>query len=85
MNSIALLILIIGLIFILLGYNNSTNKCPPKKIEYRFLPRTFYDEQMTPTNISNIFSNLFNSEDTWLNRFSGNERDDINWKNFFNT
>ena len=85
MNSIALLILIIGLIFILLGYNNSTNKCPPKEIEYRFLPRTFYDEQMQQTNISDIFSNLFNSNDAWLNRFSGNEKDVINWKNYFNT
>ena len=84
MNSIALLILIIGIIFIILGYNNSTNKCPPKEIQYRFLPRTFYDEQMEPVNISNVFGNLFDKEDSWLNRFSGSEKDEINWKNYFN-
>ena len=83
MNSIALLILIIGVIFITLGYNNSTKKCPPKEIEYRFIPRTFYDEQMTPTNIKDIFSDLFNGQDNWLNRYNPTQENDFNWQNFF--
>ena len=37
---------------------------------------------MEPINISNVFGNLF-QEDNWLNRFSGNEKDEINWKNYF--
>ena len=40
---------------------------------------------MEPTNISNIFSNLFNSNDSWLDRFSGDEKDQIKWNNYFNT
>ena len=29
MNSIAILILITGIIFLIVGYNKTTNKCPP--------------------------------------------------------
>jgi len=85
MNSIALLILIIGIIFIIIGYNKSTEKCPPPKIEYRFIPRTFYDEQVSPVNVKEIFGDLFKGEDSWLNKYNSIKNKNLNWDNYFNT
>ena len=86
MNSIAILILIIGIIFLIVGYNKSTNTCPPPRIQYRFLPRSFYDEQINPTNLQSLFSNMFTSPDAWLSRTFENSDGslDTDWSNYFN-
>ena len=86
MNSIAMLILVLGIIFIVVGYNKSTNICPPPKIQYRFLPRSFYEEQTNPVSVQNLFSNMFNNTDSWFNRGSTsslNETENTDWKNYF--
>ena len=85
MNSIALLILIIGIIFIIVGYNKSTEKCPSPKIEYRYIPRTFYDEQVSPVNVKDIFGDLFEGEDSWLNKYNSIKNKNLNWDNYFNS
>lgn len=47
MRTFALLLFLIGLIFAIVGYTKMTMKCPPPQIEYRFVPRTFLDEQLS--------------------------------------
>ena len=76
MNSIAILILFVGIVFLIVGYNKSTNICPRPRIQYRFLPRSFYDEQLNPVKVSDVFSSMFSAPDSWLNRF--NNLDDEN-------
>ena len=86
MNSIALLILVVGIIFIVVGYNKSTNNCPPPKIQYRFLPRSFYEEQTNPVSVQNLFSSMFNDSDAWFTQgstVSQNENQNTDWRNFF--
>ena len=85
MNSIAILILVIGIIFLIVGYNKSTNICPPPRIQYRFLPRSFYDEQINPESVKSIFSNMFTSPDAWLNRTESNVNTSLStdWSNYF--
>jgi len=39
--------------------------CPPPKIEYRYIPRTFYEEQVNSINLKNLYSGLFDKPDTW--------------------
>ena len=34
-----------------------------KKIEYRFVPRTIYDEQIKPVNLTDTFSSMFSNID----------------------
>tara|TARA_Y100000589_G_scaffold279467_2_gene275455 strand:+ start:373 stop:642 length:270 start_codon:yes stop_codon:yes gene_type:complete len=62
MKSIALLILLVGIIFVVIGYTKSTNICPPPKIEYRFVPKTFYEEQLAPDDISGQFKKMFTAK-----------------------
>ena len=66
MKSFSLLILMIGVIFITVGISRERDTCPPNKVEYRFVPRTFFDEQTAqiPT-ISSQFSSMFQDSSAW--------------------
>lgn len=87
MNSIALLLFFIGIISIIIGYTKSQKTCPPTKIQYRFIPRSFYEEQLSPDNITDQFKDMFNNESPWYNYYHGNieNNEDINknYNNFF--
>ena len=48
-------LLLIGLIFLIIGYMERYKKCPLPKIEYRYIPRNFYEEQVTENNLKNTF------------------------------
>lgn len=88
MNSIVLLIFLTGIIFIVIGYTKSQNKCPPPKIEYRFVPRSFYEQQLSPDNISLRFQNMFSQNSPWYNYYQEEITPSIesrtnNFSNFF--
>jgi hypothetical protein len=65
MQSLSLLILILGIVFITVGYmdNKVKQTKSEKKIEYRFVPRSIYDEQIKPTDINDTFSSMFSDID----------------------
>ena len=65
MRSLSLLFLIIGIIFIVIGYNERISKCPSPKIEYRYIPRNFYEEQNSQVNLKNLYSNIFDKSSAW--------------------
>ena len=65
MNSLVLLLFLIGIILITIGYTKSTLKCPPSKIQYRFIPRSFYEEQLSPNNVLSNFQSMFNESSPW--------------------
>ena len=37
-------------------------------IEYRFIPRSIYEEQIQPINIQQSFKDMFEKEDVYLSR-----------------
>jgi hypothetical protein len=62
MREISLFILIIGIIFITIGYTeNKLKKVQEqnKEIEYRLVPKSIYDEQIEPTEVLDKFSKMF--------------------------
>ena len=65
MKSLSLLVLILGIVFITVGYmdNKVDNLKDEKKIEYRFVPRSIYDDQIRPANLSQTFSTMFSDID----------------------
>ena len=73
MNSLPLLFLLLGMFFILVGYYKFNKDCPPAKIEYRYIPRTFYNEQMSPGNVQQTFNNMFSSNTAWMNHPLGTD------------
>jgi len=71
MKGLSLFILILGIIFITIGYmeNKIELKEIKKEIEYRIIPSNLYDEQIESKDLISIYSNLFVNEDPKNIRF----------------
>lgn len=41
------------------------------KVEYRFIPRSYYDEQMGVSDVSLQFDKMFNGDSTWAEVTTG--------------
>ena len=67
MKSIILIMAIIGIILFASGYIKSNLQCPPPRIEYRYIPKTFEDDQNTTVpilSLSGMYS-MFQDDSTW--------------------
>ena len=72
MKSIIIILLCIGVIMIVTGYNKSFHQSKAPKIEYRYVPRTFFEEQINPIDIKQKFNNLFAEKSAWTKYPSNN-------------
>ena len=65
MKSLSLFVLMLGIIMVTVGYMDKKVKTTEKEkqIEYRFVPRSIYDEQIQPINLSDTFSTMFSDID----------------------
>lgn len=61
-----LLVMFFGIILITINIVKHENKCPKKKIEYRYIPKTFEDEQLEPVYVSDIFKTMFSQQSPWI-------------------
>jgi hypothetical protein len=52
-----------------MGWYKSHSQCPPKLIEYRYLPRTFEEMQKEPIEVEKVFDDLFNKPTPWIGSF----------------
>jgi len=80
-NFVVNLILLTGFTLLISGYMKQKMDTQPR-VEYKFIPRTFQEEQETPVRTSDIFSDMFSKPAPWqygennlTNKFS---RRDIN-------
>jgi len=65
MRSIVILFLLIGICLVVVGYVQSNQSCPPPVVEFRYVPRTFEEEQNLPRPVLSIFDQMFNGDDAW--------------------
>ena len=65
MKSLSILTLFIGIILIISGYFKKIYTCPPTKIEYRYIPRNFYEEQNSEVNLKGLYSDIFDKSSIW--------------------
>ena len=65
MQALSFFFLMLGIIFITIGYveNKLQKNNENTKIEYRFVPRSTYDEQIESINVSDVQSEMFASVD----------------------
>lgn len=67
MKAIAVFLLFLGTILVLQGYYGRKDACPPPKTEIRFIPRTLYEEQLSPAqHLESQFKSMFEDVDPWL-------------------
>ena len=58
MSSVTIImqiIFIIGLLFVIINLVKTYNPCPAPKVIYRYVPRTFIEEQENPVPLDDIF------------------------------
>jgi hypothetical protein len=67
-NNILLFLIyfIVILVVIELVKLNTLTKCPKPLIEYKYIPRTFQEEQEEPVIIQDLFSDMFNKSSPWM-------------------
>ncbi len=70
MRSIILFILIIGLIMVSLGYQRKLlNNIETKTIiEYRYIPRSIYDEQFSGNKLESTYADMFEKQDVFFHQ-----------------
>ena len=76
MKQVIMLLLFIGVIMIMHGIYQQKLKAAKEnvKIEYRFIPRTYYEEQLSSnTTVTGNFKNMFDKTSPWMEgQFSEN-------------
>lgn len=62
MKSIILLLFVIGVMMVTIGYHRHLLATAETRtiVEYRYVPRSFYEEQLEPTDIHETFYDMFN-------------------------
>lgn len=68
-RNLMTLIFFIALSFIVLDIGRSSKKCPEQKTIYKFVPRTFSQEQNDSNFASTVFKNMFEKSSPWVNSF----------------
>jgi hypothetical protein len=68
MKSIVMLFFVVGIVMFSIGYQRKllTNTKTRTVVEYRYIPRSIYEEQLSPINLQSTFNDMFNKEDIFL-------------------
>jgi hypothetical protein len=64
---IVVFLLFIGTVLITIELTYAQCTCPPPKIIYRYVPRTFDEEQDEPVYPTDIFKAMFTQPSAWMN------------------
>lgn len=80
-KGILISLLFIGIIFVIVELVRSRNQCPAQKTLYKYIPRTFEEEQNQPVYVSDIFKTMFTQPSPWVgevNDVDTRKREQIN-------
>lgn len=69
-RNFILLLLLFGFTLLVIDVTRIYFKCPPSKIIYRFVPRTFKEEQDNPVLVSDLFKTMFENPSPWVGSFT---------------
>jgi len=68
MKSLVLLLFVIGIVMLTTGYQRKMLKTYEieKQVEYRFIPRSIYDQQMSAPTVTKSFSDMFERQPIFM-------------------
>lgn len=78
MRTFIVILTFLGIIAISIGYVNQIKKCPPPKVEYRYIPRTFQQDQDNPVKISELYNAMFTEPTPWIRSFDNDRNHETN-------
>lgn len=69
MRSIIFFLIVVGMFMIMHGIYEDKYRAlqSNRRVEYKFLPRTYYEEQISNADVTSKMKNMFNS-DPWFER-----------------
>ena len=67
MRLVLFTLLFFGAALIMVGFIRSQSQCLPPKIDYRFIPRTFIEEQESPVSVTDMFAKMFFEDNRFIN------------------
>lgn len=65
LKSISFFLLFAGIVLIVIGYVQSENLQKPPRVEYRYVPRSFEENQSVSTPILSVFGKMFQDRGPW--------------------
>lgn len=77
MQSLVMFLLFAGFFMIMAGVYEEKLKVAENsvKVEYKFIPRTYYEEQLSNSDLSMKVADIFNNESPWFDRTVGSLKD----------
>lgn len=66
MKSLILLLFLTGVLIIVISYIEKNKTIIKTKIEYRYIPRNFVDDQFNPPKLDKVFNNIFQNRTPWM-------------------
>lgn len=82
-KTVLIVAFIVGMVFVIIDLVKVYSPCPPNQIIYRYLPRTFKEEQENPVPATEIFASMFNDVDPWIASLSTMRDRDGNINKYF--
>lgn len=69
MKSFIILLFVVGVVMLTIGYQKEMlSKAEVKeRVEYRFIPRSIYEEQFGKVDLTRSFRDMFEYQDVYLN------------------
>jgi len=80
-KGILILLFFIGTIFMVIELVKISYICPKQSIIYRYIPRSFEEEQNEPVFVTDIFQSMFTDASPWIgnvNDLDTRKRENIN-------
>ena len=68
-NNLLLITFLIGFFLTAIGLVRIYYKCPANQIIYRYIPRTFEQEQQLPVNLDQLYFTMFEEASPWVGSF----------------
>lgn len=69
-KNIGLLVGLFGLLLLVVGITQIYYRCPPNETIYRYIPRSFNEEQNNPVPLMDIFGSMFFDQSPWMGSFN---------------
>lgn len=80
-RTILLMFIFLGIWLITISITRNEVECPKEKVIYKYVPRTFEEEQNEPVYVSDIFEAMFSQPSPWIgsiNDIDTRKRESIN-------
>jgi hypothetical protein len=65
-KNILIILIFLGILCIAIELSRVENEDKKEKVIYRYIPRTFEEDQENPIYVSDIFDKMFNQPSPWV-------------------